>query len=66
MFCYLSNLNGFKCIGADGPECKVFYPEGVRIRNKRGTCNFKDMRSPNTKITAGRKVNPLKQSKRGK
>ena len=64
-FCYISGelYGGCKCIGANGPECGVFLPQGVRIRNNRVKCNFKEMRMTTTD-TNKRKVNPLKASKR--
>jgi hypothetical protein len=61
MFCYISS----GCIGADGPECSIFLPVGVKIRNKRCSCNFKEMRV-HKESKGGKKVNPLKASKRGK
>jgi hypothetical protein len=69
MFCYISGVinGGFVCPKADGPECSIFFPAGVKIRNKRCTCNYKDMRNPVGKDgKAKKKVNPLKASKRGK
>jgi len=65
MFCYISGTvyGGCNCIGADGPHCGVFLPQGVRIRNNRAKCNFKEMRMVN-KDTKKVKVNPLKASKR--
>jgi hypothetical protein len=67
MFCYISgSINGgFVCPKSNGPECEVFNRAGVRIRNTKGSCNFKNMRDPNKKNEQGKKVNPLKQSKRG-
>jgi len=59
MFCYISK----DCPGANGPECTVFFNEGVKIRNKRGTCNFKSIRT-RKEAAGGKKVNPLKASKR--
>lgn len=61
MFCYISN----GCQGANGPECSIFFPAGVKIRNKRCKCNFKEMRMHH-EVKGGKKVNPLKASKRGK
>ena len=56
---------GFVCPGVDKHQCcTIYFDEGIARNNKTGNCQFKDTRKP-VETTRGKKVNPLKQSKRG-
>lgn len=67
MYCALAGVGlvgvSFVCPVVEGCRCPVYRDEAVAAFNRRGTCVFKDIRAPKA-VSAAKKVNPLKASKK--
>lgn len=65
LVCSLAKEGGFVCPGMNSFDgCSVYNNDGILLRKRIGSCDFKNLRKP--EVTVGKKkfVNPLKASKR--
>jgi len=67
MYCTIAQKDNFVCPAMDtfNGYCTVFTNEGVAARERRGFCNYKEIRRPITKIEEKRiRVGQQKQLKK--
>ena len=67
MHCELAQKGDFICpaVNPENGHCTVFTDEGVVAKERRGVCNYKEIRKPSNEVEHGRiRVGQQKQSKK--